>query len=90
LERESDFVRFSGFRAKVRLIPGTGRRRYTGVLCGVENKLIQIQVDNDLHELPIDKIDRAFLDLTLEEYQALGRQISSQIENSQTELQNDQ
>ena len=45
LQREQDFKRFLGFRAKVRLHPGPERRRYSGVLQGFEDGAVLLEVD---------------------------------------------
>lgn len=75
VERPADFVRFAGLKAKVRMAPDWGRRRYTGTLLGVsdDDSAIRIRVGDDEHLLPRDRVDRVHLDLTPDEYAALGK-----------------
>jgi ribosome maturation factor RimP len=68
VQTTEDFIRFAGFRAKLRLIPGVERRRYTGVLKGVEDDNIVIEVDGAIHHVPIDEMDWGHLVLDLEEF----------------------
>ena len=72
VQRRTDFQRFLGYRAKIRLVEGPPRRRYTGVLNGVEEHDLLVMVDGEEHRLPLDTIERCHLDLTLEEYQNLA------------------
>lgn len=81
VERDVDFRRFIGFRAKVRMAPDWGRRRYAGELRGLSDDATQIRilVGDDEHLLPRDRVDRVHLDLTPDEFAALG-QASAAIE----------
>jgi len=57
-----DFVRFTGNKAKIRTrMHFEGRRNYTGVLHGVEEDQVLIEVDNEEFRLPLDEIDKANL-----------------------------
>jgi ribosome maturation factor RimP len=69
----ADFERFAGYRAKVRLVAGHPRRRFTGTIAGFSDDEVAILVDGVEHKLHLDDIERAHLDLTLEEYQAMAR-----------------
>jgi ribosome maturation factor RimP len=71
VETAADFARFAGFRAKVRLIPGAERRRYTGTLLGMVDDHVQISVDGEIFELSLQEIDRARLMLDLDEFTQL-------------------
>jgi ribosome maturation factor RimP len=75
VEREADFHRFVGLRAKVRMAPDWGRRRYNGELRGLstDDASIKILVGDDEHILPRDRVDRVHLDLTPDEFAALGQ-----------------
>ena len=68
LQREGDFARFAGYRAKIRLLPnGEGRRRYSGLLKGVEGSKVVIDAHDDCFELELNQIEKAHLLLELEE-----------------------
>lgn len=73
VQRRSDFERFIGYTAKLRLEPGPPRRRYTGTLHGLRNDDVLVLVDGQEHALHLDTIERAHLVLSLEEYEALGQ-----------------
>ncbi len=71
LQRENDFVRFVGFGVKVKLAPGPERRRYSGVLRGLEDGHVLVEADGMTHRLPLDQIDKAHLDLDDEQFARL-------------------
>jgi ribosome maturation factor RimP len=53
----NDFVRFTGHRAKIRLATGVeGRRNFTGVLAGVIDERVQLQVDDETISLNFEDI----------------------------------
>jgi len=72
VQRLDDFRRFTGFSAKIRLVEGYPRRRYTGQLRGVEASDVLIEADGTVHPLAFDSIERAHLVLDLDEYQRLS------------------
>jgi len=72
VQRRRDFERFSGFRAKLRLVEGHPRRRYTGTLAGLDGDEVLIDVDGTRHHVFLDTIDRAHLVLDLDEYKRLA------------------
>ena len=72
LQKPSDFLRFRGYRAKITLEPGEGRRRFKGVLAGYADGVVTITVDDLEHTLEFDRIEKANLVLDLDEYQKLG------------------
>ena len=79
VQRERDFVRFQGYRVKLRLteghLPSGGgapRRRYTGVIGPVEAGELTVTVDGKEHRVPLDAIESAHLALSLEEFQKLA------------------
>lgn len=54
------FDEFKGARVKVSLrAPYEGRRRFTGLLCGVENGDVVIRLDDEEYLLPLEQIERA-------------------------------
>lgn len=60
LYKEAHYARYIGEIITVRLrIARDGRRRFKGVLTQVQNGEIQLQVDNQSIQLPIDVIDKA-------------------------------
>jgi len=77
IQSEADFARFTGYRAKLRLIPGPERRRFSGTLEGLEDGFILINVDGHTHRVPLDLLDWGHLVLDLDEFTAL------QISNSE-------
>jgi ribosome maturation factor RimP len=72
VERQQDFLRFQGFKAKVRMAPDWGRRRLAGVLAGVEGDELLLEAPEGLQRLPFDRIDRVRLDLTTEEFMKMA------------------
>jgi ribosome maturation factor RimP len=73
VQRLSDFARFQGYRVRLRLEPGPPRRRYTGELRGTRGDDVVVLADGEEHAFHVDTIERAHLDLTLDEFEALGR-----------------
>ena len=58
----NDFIRFMGHRAKIRLTTAVkGRQNFTGVLAGVIDEMVQLQVDNETVSLNYKDITRARL-----------------------------
>ena len=58
LRKERDFVRFAGETVQLSLVPGEGRRRYTGTLLGIEDGTVALEVDGERVELPFDGIKK--------------------------------
>jgi ribosome maturation factor RimP len=63
LFKASDYERFSGCPAKIKMaVAVDGRRNFKGLLQGVsQSKAVQIMVDNESYELPISDIAKANL-----------------------------
>ncbi|MCB2147025.1 MAG: ribosome maturation factor RimP [Deltaproteobacteria bacterium] len=58
----NDYIRFKGHRAKIRLTTAMqGRQNFTGVLAGVIDEMVQLQVDNETVSLNFKDISRARL-----------------------------
>ena len=72
VELPEDFARFAGYRAKVRMAPDWGRRRYKGVLKGLEGDNVLLDGGREVYTLPLGRIDRAHLELSLEEFSRFG------------------
>ena len=56
LRKERDFERFAGETVALSLVPGEGRRRYTGTLLGIEDGTVALEVDGERVELPFGDI----------------------------------
>jgi len=74
VQRLADFARFKGYRARIRLEPGPPRRRFTGELLGTRGDDVLISVDGQEHDFHVDTIERAHLDLSLDQFEALGKE----------------
>ena len=75
VQKRADFARFAGFRIKITLEKdAAARRRFKGVLQGIADDLVSVDVDGVVHELDYDRIERANLVLDLDEYQRLGEE----------------
>jgi ribosome maturation factor RimP len=62
LFQQADYISYSGQKAKIRLaVPLNGRKNFNGVLQGVENDTVLIDVDNEIFELPFHDIAKANL-----------------------------
>jgi ribosome maturation factor RimP len=72
LERPADFNRFAGFRVKLRGRNELGKRRWSGILRGIEDGAVLVEKPDALERVPLDQIERAHLDLTPEEFMRLG------------------
>ena len=60
LRKPRDFARFAGQVVSVSLVPGEGRRRYTGTLLGIEGdpgaELVALDVDGERAEIALQDI----------------------------------
>jgi ribosome maturation factor RimP len=62
LKRLEDYRRFSGQKASVRLkLPRDGRRRFDGLLAGVEGDAVVLEVEGERKSFAFGDIDRARL-----------------------------
>jgi ribosome maturation factor RimP len=62
LKKESDFVRFDGQEAKLKLREPIGNaRRVTGVLRGVVGGVVKLETAEGTHAIPLTNIDKARL-----------------------------
>ena len=65
LTRKKDFVNYAGFEAKIELIKAVeNRKRYRGILLGVENDLILIKVDGEKYQFDFSDVLKAKLVMT--------------------------
>jgi len=62
LKKDADFIRFTGERAQVKTrMPIEGRKNFVGVLRGLENGELLIEVEEQLHKVAMTNIDKARL-----------------------------
>jgi len=62
LKKEADFIRFSGETAQVKLrLPLQGRKKFIGILKGVQDGCLQLEVEGHLMALDLANIDKARL-----------------------------
>ena len=62
LKRAEDYARFTGQKASVRLkLPRDGRRRFEGLLAGIEEGNVVLEVEGERKSFAIGDIDRARL-----------------------------
>ena len=63
LRKEADFARFAGQRAEIRMRTpdATGRRKFAGVLKGVEAGRVNLELEGQTVELAFDDVDKAKL-----------------------------
>jgi ribosome maturation factor RimP len=67
LVKPADFVRFAGERANLRLhAPIEGRKRFTGVLRGLADGVLQLEMDGAMVAIPLSEVDSARLAPVLE------------------------
>ncbi len=62
LVKAADFIRFAGERALVKLhVPLDGRKKFTGVLAGATDGILELDVDGVMLAIPLADIDSARL-----------------------------
>jgi ribosome maturation factor RimP len=62
LKRLEDYARFAGQKASVKLkLPQDGRRRFEGLIAGVEGASVQLEVEGERRSFALSDIDRARL-----------------------------
>jgi ribosome maturation factor RimP len=62
LKKESDFVRFVGERAQVKLrVPVEGRKNFLGILRGVDQEHLVLECEGVEQRVPFSNIDKARL-----------------------------
>lgn len=67
LVKPADFIRFAGHRAQVRVHgPIEGRKRFTGLLRGLENDVLKLEMDGVLVDIPLLEVESARLAPELE------------------------
>lgn len=62
LKKETDFVRFAGHKAQIKLrVPMAGRKNFAGVIGAVNAGLLQLDVEGKPVEIVLSNIDKARL-----------------------------
>jgi len=63
LRKEADFARFAGQKAEIRMRTpdATGRRKFAGVLRGVEDGRVKLELEGQTVQLAFDDLDKAKL-----------------------------
>jgi len=65
LTRPSDFTRFAGFEARMETrVAVDGRKRFKGILKGLENDLVVLETEEGAARIPLDAVQKAKLVLT--------------------------
>jgi ribosome maturation factor RimP len=63
IKKDKDFARFSGKPVKLRLkLPENGQRRFAGILKGLDEGKVAVQVEKDLKAFARENIDEVRLD----------------------------
>lgn len=74
VQRPDDFRRFAGYTVKIRLEKGLPRRRYTGIIRGVDDGLLRLEADDEIHEIDLDSIQRAHLVLDFDAFERFAEE----------------
>jgi ribosome maturation factor RimP len=62
LKKTSDFIRFAGESAKLKLrVALQGQRNFVGVLRGVQDGILKLEVDGKMLDLELDNLEKARL-----------------------------
>jgi ribosome maturation factor RimP len=62
LKKESDFVRFAGQKAQIKVrMPMEGRKNFVGILGEVKDGVVQLDMDGSLVAIELSNIDKARL-----------------------------
>ena len=63
IKKEKDFERFAGKNVKLKLkIPDAGQRRFSGILKGLNEVRIEVQIEKDLKTFARENVDEVRLD----------------------------
>lgn len=62
LKKEADFVRFAGQKAQLKLrVPLAGRKNFVGIIDGVKDGVLQLDVDGSQVAIELSNLDKARL-----------------------------
>ena len=63
IRREKDFERFAGEPIRLTTVtPIEGRKRFKGVLCGIDDGLVGVEVDGTEYRIHVENVKQANLD----------------------------
>jgi ribosome maturation factor RimP len=62
LKKEADFVRFAGRKVQLKVrMPLAGRKNFTGVIAGIKEGVLQLDVDDSQVAIELSNLDKARL-----------------------------
>jgi ribosome maturation factor RimP len=62
LKKRSDFIRFAGESARLKLrVALQGQRNFVGILRGVDDGVLKLEVDGKVLDLELDNLEKARL-----------------------------
>ncbi|HEY8887532.1 MAG TPA: ribosome maturation factor RimP [Gallionella sp.] len=62
LKKEADFARFTGEKVQLKLrMPLAGRKNFAGMIAGVSDGILQLDVDGNLVAIELSNLDKARL-----------------------------
>jgi ribosome maturation factor RimP len=62
LKKEADFIRFCGEKANIKLrMPLEGRKNFVGILGGLQDGILQLEVDGKQVAIELSNVDKARL-----------------------------
>ncbi len=62
LKKEADFVRFAGQKAQIKLrVPMEGRKNFVGILGGMKDGKVQLDMEGSLVAIELSNVDKARL-----------------------------
>ena len=72
VQRVEDFARFAGCEVRVKPFGVEAKKRTKGILLGVVEGMVRVQVQDDVRQFSVESIERANLVLTLDQFKRLG------------------
>lgn len=62
IRREKDFIRFSGETVRIQTdMPVNGRKNFKGVLQGIENEMVSVDVNGEIFQIHLENLKHANL-----------------------------
>lgn len=72
VQRAKDFAYFQGCTVRIKTFGSDGRRRITGVILGVTDGSVAVDLGGEVRNFPVEEIERANLVLDLDQYARMG------------------